>query len=245
MPSGEPILLLSSLLADWRSWNDVAGRLPSGVYAITMDLRGHGTSSPSAGDYSLAELAADVLNVMDNLAFARVHLVGTSVGSMVAQYLGATAGHRLISLTLVAAGSLVPEPAWPIWDKRVAAVRSGGLITQVPIVYPAWFSGAVDQGLLDLAESMILATTVAGFTGAVAAIKGHDARSLLPQVETPTLVIAGANDAAVPPEAVRATAALIPGAAFEVVTGAAHQVAMQHPVAFADRLCRHIAGAPR
>src|SRR3546814_10024848 len=92
-------------------------------------------------------------------------------------------------------------PAWPIWDKRVAAVRSGGLITQVPIVYPAWFSGAVDQGLLDLAESMILATTVAGFTGAVAAIKGHDARSLLPQVETPTLVIAGANDAAVPPEA--------------------------------------------
>src|SRR3546814_2196477 len=78
LPSGEPILLLSSLLADWRSWNDVAGRLPSGVYAITMDLRGHGTSSPSAGDYSLAELAADVLNVMDNLAFARVHLVGTS-----------------------------------------------------------------------------------------------------------------------------------------------------------------------
>src|SRR3546814_2081875 len=103
-------------------------------------------------------------------------------------------------------------------------VCSSDLITQVPIVYPAWFSGAVDQGLLDLAESMILATTVAGFTGAVAAIKGHDARSLLPQVETPTLVIAGANDAAVPPEAVRATAALIPGAAFEVVTGAAHQV---------------------
>src|SRR3546814_14725414 len=96
------------------------------------------------------------------------YLVWTSVGAMVGQYFGARGGHRLISLTRVAAGSLVPEPAWPIWDKRVAAVRSGGLITQVPIVYPAWFSGAVDQGLLDLAESMILATTVAGFTGAVA-----------------------------------------------------------------------------
>src|SRR3546814_13073805 len=79
----------------------------------------------------------------------------------------------------------------------------------------------------------------------ISEIKGHDARSLLPQVETPTLVIAGANDAAVPTEAVRATAALIPSAAFEVVTGAAHQVPMQHPVAFADRLCRHISGAPR
>src|SRR3546814_20322876 len=73
----------------------------------------------------------------------------------------------------------------------------------------------------------------------------HDARSLLPQVETPTLVIAGANDVPVPPEAVRATAAIIPGAASEVVTGAAHQVAMQHPAALADRLCRHISGAPR
>src|SRR3546814_11470482 len=70
LPSGEPILLLSSLLADWRSWNDVAGRFPSGVYAITMDLRGHGTSSPSAGDYRLAELAADGINVMDKPAFA-------------------------------------------------------------------------------------------------------------------------------------------------------------------------------
>src|SRR3546814_13818689 len=107
------------------------------------------------------------------------------------------------------------------WSSDVCS--SDLLITQVPIVYPAWFSGAVDQGLLDLAESMILATTVAGFTGAVAAIKAHDARSLLPQVETPTLVIAGANDAAVPPEAVRATAALIPGAACAVVTGDAHQ----------------------
>src|SRR3546814_12504515 len=92
LPSGEPILLLSSLLADWRSWNDVAGRLPSGVYAITMDLRGHGKSSQRAGDYSLAELAADVLNVMDNLAIAGSNLGVTAVGSRVEQYLGAKAG---------------------------------------------------------------------------------------------------------------------------------------------------------
>src|SRR3546814_3906775 len=44
-PSGEPILLLPSLLADWRSWNDVVGRLPSGAYSIAMDLRGHGARS--------------------------------------------------------------------------------------------------------------------------------------------------------------------------------------------------------
>src|SRR3546814_1694885 len=63
-PSGEPILLLPSLLADSRSWNDVVGRLPSGAYSIAMDLRGHGASSSSTGDYSLAELAADMLDVM-------------------------------------------------------------------------------------------------------------------------------------------------------------------------------------
>src|SRR3546814_7740282 len=103
---------------------------------------------------------------MDNLAFARVHLVGTSVGSMVAQYLGATAGHRLISLTLVAAGSLVPEPAWPIWDKRVAAVRSGGLITQVSLVFQQWFFVGGEHGPLDIADSIILDTTVAVINGA-------------------------------------------------------------------------------
>src|SRR3546814_5648131 len=79
-PSGEPILLLPSLLAAWRSWNAVVGRLPSGAYSIAMDLRGHGASSPSIGDYSLAELAADMLDVMAGLALAKVDHVGTSVG---------------------------------------------------------------------------------------------------------------------------------------------------------------------
>src|SRR3546814_13419280 len=75
LPSGEPILLLSSLLADWRSWNEVAGRLPSGVYAITIDLRGDGTWLPTAGDYSLADLVADEPTVMDNLAFEILQIV--------------------------------------------------------------------------------------------------------------------------------------------------------------------------
>src|SRR3546814_19961082 len=93
-----------------------------------MDLRGHGASSPSTGDYSLAELAADMLDVMDSLALAKVHLVGTSVGSMVAQYFGANDRNRLLSLTLVAAGPLVPETAWPIGDKQIgrASCRERG-----------------------------------------------------------------------------------------------------------------------
>src|SRR3546814_13411953 len=76
------------------------------------------------------------------------------------------------SLTLVAAGPLVPETAWPIWDKRVAAASRGGLSTQVSVALPGWFSGAIDQGVLEVAETMILTKTVAGFIGTVAAIKG-------------------------------------------------------------------------
>src|SRR3546814_10602295 len=113
---------------------------------------------------------------MSSLELAKVNLVGTSVGSMVAQYFGANDRNRLLSRTLVAAGPLVPETAWPIWDKRVAAASRGGLSTQVSVALPGWFSGAVDQGVLEVAESMILTTTVAGFIGTVAAIKGHDAK---------------------------------------------------------------------
>src|SRR3546814_1106574 len=107
-----------------------------------------------------------------------------------------------------------------------------------------WSSDVCSSDLLEVAESMILTTTVAGFIGTVAAIKGHDAKSLLPQIAAPTLVIAGANDAAVPQQAVRATAELIPGAAFEVVQGAAHQVPMGRPAAFADLPCRPFPGRP-
>src|SRR3546814_3288441 len=89
---------------------------------------------------------------MSSLELAKVNLVGTSVGSMVAQYFGANDRNRLLSRTLVAAGPLVPETAWPIWDKRVAAASRGGLSTQVSVALPGWFSGAVDQGVLEDAE---------------------------------------------------------------------------------------------
>src|SRR3546814_8255234 len=73
-PSGEPILLLPSLLADWRAWNDVVGSLPSGAYSIEMDLRGHGASSTSTGGYSLAEMAAEMLDGMESLLLGMVHI---------------------------------------------------------------------------------------------------------------------------------------------------------------------------
>src|SRR3546814_19727082 len=88
-PSGEPILLLPSLLADWRSWNDVVASLPSGAYSIAMDPRGHGARSPSTGGDRLADLAASMLHVKDSLALSKVQLVGTLVCSMFWQSFGA------------------------------------------------------------------------------------------------------------------------------------------------------------
>lgn len=83
---------------------------------------------------------------------------------------------------------------------------------------------------------MLTRTPQAGYLGCCAAIAGADLHGLTSGLRLPTLVIAGSEDGASPPDLVAATAALIPGARFEVIQGAGHLPCVEAPAAYADIL---------
>jgi pimeloyl-ACP methyl ester carboxylesterase len=87
-PSGDAIVLLHSLLADWRAWEQVIGRLATRYFVIAPDMRGHRSSGPSGGAYSISQIGDDVIDVLNELEIPRAHIVGISIGSMIAQQLG-------------------------------------------------------------------------------------------------------------------------------------------------------------
>lgn len=100
---GRPVILLPGLSDSWPSYLPLMAEMPKELRLIAVSLRGHGDSTKSAGAYSLAEVAGDVLSMMDALGLVQADIVGHSLGSTVAQKLAELAPGRVASLTLIGA----------------------------------------------------------------------------------------------------------------------------------------------
>jgi pimeloyl-ACP methyl ester carboxylesterase len=101
--NGRPVILLPGLSDSWPSYLPLMVEMPADLRLIAVSLRGHGDSGKASPDYSLADMARDVLAVMDALGLIRADIVGHSLGSVVAQKLVELAPDRATSLTLIGA----------------------------------------------------------------------------------------------------------------------------------------------
>ncbi len=117
-------------------WEPQVEALSKTYRLLRYDMRGHGGTEGTPGDYSLSLLSGDVVALLDELSIGRVHLVGCSLGAMVAQFMGVHHSSRLLSLSLCATSSEAPRP---VWEARVASVRASG---------DAAASGADDRSLV-------------------------------------------------------------------------------------------------
>ena len=122
-PRDAPVLLLAgslgSTLAMWEPQLPLAG--PFRV--IRVDHRGHGGSPAPPGPYAMTDLAADFVELLDDLELAQVAFCGLSLGGMVVMWLGAHQPDRVSRLAVLCTSAYLPRA---LWDERIAAVRSGG-----------------------------------------------------------------------------------------------------------------------
>jgi 3-oxoadipate enol-lactonase len=197
----QAVVLHHPLAASMSFWDEAAEALNRRFRVIRFDARGHGESEAPLGPYRFDSLARDVVSLMDHLGVARAHFVGLSMGGMVAQFLGLSDADRLASLTIVSATSRMPEAARPIWRDRIAAVRAGGMKTQVEPSLPRWLTTqtrANEPELVARCAATILSTPVEGYAGWCAAIETLDVTDQLGAIEVPTHVIVGAEDPGTP-----------------------------------------------
>jgi 3-oxoadipate enol-lactonase len=221
-PRDAPVLVLvgslGSTLAMWEPQRTLAG--PFRV--IRVDHRGHGGSPTPPGPYAMTDLAADVLELLDELELARVAFCGLSLGGMVGMYLGSEHPHRLTSLTLccTTAHFADKEP----WDQRIAAVEADGTAGIADSVVSRWFTpewAAEHPDVVTALRDQIAGTPNTGYLGCCRAIAAWDHRERLAAVTVPTLVVGGAGDLSTPVDPHALTLAeSIPGARLEVLPGA-------------------------
>ena len=221
-PRDAPALVLvgslGATLAMWEPQLTLAG--PFRV--IRVDHRGHGGSPVPPGPYAMADLAADVLALLDALGLGRVAYCGLSLGGMVGLYLGSEHPDRLTSLTLCCTTAHFADPG--PWAERIAAVEAGGTASIADTVVGRWFTpawAAAHPDVVAARRNEIADTSDAGYAACCRAIAAWDHRERLAAVAVPTLVIGGADDPSIPVEPhARTLVEGIPGARLEVLPGA-------------------------
>lgn len=241
--SDAPVLMFSNSLGTTLDmWQPQLDALAGQFRILRYDTRGHGQTSAPEGPYSLDMLGRDVIALLDHLQLAQVHFCGLSLGGFVSQWLAVNAPQRLLSAVICNIAPYSASPAF--WHDRANLVLREGTAAIADAVIARFFSPAFAahspaavQTLLDgLRQS-----PSTGYAGACAALEKADMRGGLPQVQVPTLVIAGALDQAAPPEAVKEVAALVPTARY-VEIQAAHISNIENPSAFNAALVDFLRG---
>jgi pimeloyl-ACP methyl ester carboxylesterase len=232
--SGEPLLLIQGLgYARW-SWEPIVGPLAARYRVLFYDNRGIGESDVPPGPYTAAAMAEDALQVLDEAGVERAHVLGASLGGMIAQELAVAAPARVEKLVLccthpgLAHGYPMPEVTVRLFteaqtlapDVALRRFVENALGSDAP---PEVADELVRRRLenpLDPAGWQAQAhagTTFAGVEGEIA----HE-----------TLVVTGTDDNVVDPRNAQALAARIPGARVETLEGRGHMFFWEDPDAF-------------
>ena len=234
-PEGPAIVFANSLGTDLRLWDDVVPLLPPGLRVIRYDKRGHGRSDVPEPPYHMGRLVSDAADLLDHMDVAGCTFVGLSIGGMIAQGLAVKRPDLISRLVLSNTAARIGTDA--LWDARIETARRDGMEPLADAVMERWFGRDFRAGPgLALWRARFCETPPAGYAGCSAAIKGTDLTTPTSGLRLPVLVIAGSEDGATPPDLVRETAELIPGARFEIIARSGHLPPVEDPAEYARLL---------
>jgi 3-oxoadipate enol-lactonase len=242
-PAGAPVLVLGNSLGTTRElWQPQLAALGARFRLLRYEHRGHGGSPAPPGPYTIAELGADVLRLLDEFEVGTAHYCGVSLGGMIGMWLAASAPSRIGSLALCCTSAYLP-PA-QMWTDRAALVRSAGLVSISQQVVGRWFTpsfaGRQPGTVASFVTAMEKQVVPEGYAGCCEAIAAMDQRLALASVTAPTLVVAGADDPATPPWHGAVIAAAIPGARLRVIRGGAHLANVSQAAEVTATLLAHL-----
>ncbi|HYG86500.1 MAG TPA: 3-oxoadipate enol-lactonase [Azospirillum sp.] len=237
-PPGAPVVLFAnSIGTSFHIWDAQVPALSERYRVLRYDMRGHGLTDATPAPYSMDMLADDALALLDALGIERAHVVGLSIGGMMAQRLAAKAPQRVTSLVLCDTASRIGPPS--IWADRIAAIRADGLASIAQGVMARWFTERYRSERADAVRgfvNMLSRTPAEGYVGCAMAIRDADLTADDARIACPTLVLVGDQDLATPPSLARETADAIPGARFAVLKDAAHIPCVERPDALTAQL---------
>jgi len=228
---GPRVLLIQGVGVEASGWQPQIAGLAPRYQCLSFDNRGIGRSQPTAGRLSIEQFAADALALMDAAGWEKAHLVGHSMGGLIAQHMALTARHRVRSLALLCTFARGRDVTGLTWDMLISGLRTR-------IGPRSWRRKAFLQ-MVEAPQSE--AARMAELFGHdladqppivmkhLSAMSAYDATPRLKELGgIPALVVSGALDRIARPDLGRAIAAGVPDSGYVEFPGAGHALPITH-----------------
>jgi 3-oxoadipate enol-lactonase len=245
--SGVPVVFAHGLTFDRRMWDPQVEALSARYHCIAYDFLGHGGSSVAAREYSLEDEAENLHALMAGWGAAPAHVVGLSMGGMVAMRLALAYPEDVRSLALLdTSAEEEVEERRPQYEAMAAAAQASGPESVVDAVAPFMFS----QGFLESQPEKVaafrqqfIASSADGIAAATKAVtRRTNVLERISGIRVPTLVIVGGEDISTTPDKANHIAERIAGARLETIAGAGHMTPIEQPERISQLLSDFLAG---
>ncbi|KMQ80398.1 Beta-ketoadipate enol-lactone hydrolase [Candidatus Burkholderia pumila] len=220
---GPWLTFIHQLAGDHSVWDQMAGFFRNDFQVLRYDLRGHGGTTASPDDFSIDDLADDLAELLARVGAPSTHVVGLSIGGMVAQKFAVNHADKVDTLTVVGAPAFIPEDARPTFRQRAKFVRERGTASIVDATLERWLTPGFRKAHPEVVEQIgetIARTPVEGFARAADAVSRFDVRDKLASIVRPTLVVTGEHDSGTPPAQTKVIADTVQGAQFQLLDAA-------------------------
>lgn len=236
-PSGSPaVLLLHGLGANGAMWTlQFEALIAAGFRPIAPDAPGFGDSPYDGRGWNFRRVAADLAGLLRELETGPAHVVGLSMGGVIAQQFAFDYPALARKLALVSTFSVLRPSSrsqWVYFFQRLVVVHLMGLEQQSRIVARRVFPAPGQLALREMAAAQIARADPRAYRAAMRNLGLFDSRKRLGEIRAPTLVITGAEDTTVSPERQKMLADGIPGARQVVIPNGGHAVAIDQKDAF-------------
>lgn len=233
----ETILLINGLADDLATWGYQAPDLVAAGYrVVSFDNRGIGDSDTPPGPYSATLLAGDAKALVDELGLARFHLMGVSMGGMIAQEYALAYPDDLASVTF-ACTYAAPGPfcsrLFAIWEELAGSKGIPFIMREVTLwAFTLDFFEERGEELTEVENGMAaLDMSVEAYLAQLAVIQTHDTTTRISGLAVPSMVIAGQEDILIPTALSKQLHDLLPGSQWRTVPGG-HACLWESPTSF-------------
>jgi 3-oxoadipate enol-lactonase len=217
------IVFINALGTDCRIWDEVTKNLENDANTLVFDKQGHGLSSLSANTHSLHDYMDDLIALLDYLHINRCHVVGLSVGGMIAQLMAHHHPERVDKLILCDTRHKIGDAAG--WHARINQVTVGGVAAVADAVLQRWFSPdfqTANPNVVAGIRTMLERCPTNGYIQTCGAIRDADLTEKSKTINHQTLCIVGSEDKSTSPADVRDLHQLIAGSRFEIIPCSGH-----------------------
>ena len=228
-PDGNPaVLLLHGMGASGESWSlQFPALIKAGYRPLAPDLPGFGKSPFNGKKWSIEKVASDTICALDEVGCGVAHIVGLSMGGVIAQQIVHDHPDKAKKLVLASTFSrLRPDDVtgWYYFLRRVIALSVRGLPAQAVLVANRVFPLPEQKFLRELLLEAITHADKRAYRSAMAALGGFDSRKWLGTFTVPVLVVTGSEDTTVSPKLQKKLTDQIPGAKQVIIEHGGHAV---------------------